>query len=644
MEGGTFSDPSQLIQSFNEIQNNLADGFGGQHISQTKQVIGNMLLTMGTPFFAERLGKHIGEDAVKAIKQYASGELGLKDALDMAKNKFENDILPQAKQALFEEAGKYVPGLDKIDLSKASFNDVKNFFQEQVTQKLKSALPPEIADNLPESFNQADIINSVRQLGTEQALSYAKKTLPPDVYSQLESNQDLIRDPSRIASFIDSNIQKAQSSVVNLAKQTQADVATRISQAKDALTAKAEETLAPIRDKISNLSTLRENAQQRFVDAKQDLLDKYNNIIDKRNDFIRKNPGTTDEDVEPFANKLAEIKQDAIDLKNNFTASDNDLVSQLDSAKELLQNNTEALYSKINDLKTGIFRKASSIADEVRNNTQQAINQTQEAGQQLLARGEQAGQQLIAQGQDTARAGLESLRAGEQMGRQAVEESEGVIARFKSWGTKAVRQVQQRFTREPARPSLLNPEEGRLGPRGMDVGYPMRQELMQRQQRIITTEQDPEAQRELLEDAGERESAPPAPEPTQAPAPESTQAPEPGELEGQAPAEPLTERAPTITQPNQAQSLSEDMPDELPIASVSETELGQTAEKGISSIAGKVAGTLDEIAPATEEIPVLDIIMDTAGLIGSILGGKALLGGHTPLPPAVSGGSYEPNL
>lgn len=635
MESGTFSDPSQLIQSFNEIQNNLADGFGGQHMNQTKQVIGNMLLTMGTPFFAERLGKHIGEDAVKAIKQYASGELGLKDALDMAKNKFETDILPQAKQALFEEAGKYVPGLDKIDLSKASFNDVKDFFQNQVTQKLKNALPAEIADNLPESFSQQDIINSVRQLGTDQALAYAKKTLPPDVYSQLESNQDLIRDPSRIASFIDSNIQKAQSSVVNLAKQTQADVATRISQAKDALTEKAEETLAPIRDKISSLSSLRDQAKQQYINAKQDITDKYNNVTDKYNDFIQRNPGATEEDLAPFNNKLAELRQNAIDAKTNFLEGDSDLATQLDSAKQLLQNNTEALYSKINDLKTGIFRKASSIADEVRTNAQQAVSQTQEAGQQLMAQGEQATRQIIAQGQDTARAGLQSLRAGEQMGREAVEGGEGVIARFKSWGTKAVKQVQQRFTREPARPSLLNPEE-RLGPRGMDVGYPMRQELMQRQQRIITTEQDPEAQRQLLEEAGERESAP-------APAPSEIE-PAPAQLEGPAPAQPLTERAPTITQPNQAQSLSEDMPNELPIASVSEAELGQTAEKGISSIAGKVAGTLDEVAGATEEVPVLDIIMDTAGLIGSILGGKALLGGHTPLPPAVSGGSYEPNL
>jgi vacuolar-type H+-ATPase subunit H len=633
-EQSTFSNPAQLIQSFNEIQNNMGDAFTqGRSISQAKQVAGNMLLTMGVPFFAERLGKHIGVDAVKSIKQFANGELGLKDALSMAKDKFDTDILPQAKKALFEEAGKYIPGLDNVDLSKATASDIKNLFQQKITQKLKSALPDDIAQNLPESFSQEDIINSVKQLGADQALKYAKDTLPPDVYSQLESNQDLIRDPAKIAGFINSNIEKTKNSITNLAKQTQEGITTKLAETKQALLDKAEEQLGPIRDKISSIGNLREAARQEFANARKTLQTQYDNVSDRLDDFTSRNPMATEDDLAPFKNKLAELKQSGQELKTNFLESDRDLGSQLDDAKQLLQNNTELLYSKINDLKTGLFRRATQVASQAQEAGQQALEQATTEGQRIASRAIQTGQRTVS-----------SLRAAEGEGRAVLQEGEGLLDKFKSWGTKKWTAVKQAVSREPARPTLLNPEET-LGPRGMDVGFPMRQELMQRRQ-LIQTNQDPEdQQRQLLDEYAESELPPPpaaqAPA-AQAPA-EQAPAAQLSEIE---PAPPLSEQAPSITQSRPTQALSEPLDNELPAASISETEIASTqAEKGVAGLATKVAAGLDEAAAATEEVPVLDIIMDTAGLLGSIFGGKALLGGGKPAgPPEVSGGSYEPNL
>jgi hypothetical protein len=45
-----------------------------------------------------------------------------------------------------------------------------------------------------------------------------------------------------------------------------------------------------------------------------------------------------------------------------------------------------------------------------------------------------------------------------------------------------------------------------------------------------------------------------------------------------------------------------------------------------------------------QEVPILDVLVDVGGILGSIFGAKALMKDKTPPPPIVAGSSYEPNL
>jgi hypothetical protein len=675
MEGDSqFSNPGQMLEQFNQIQQ--AFGGTGKAINQGREIAGNMLLTMGVPFFAGRLEKHIGSNAVDNLRKFASGELNVNDALNLAKNEFETKILPQAKQALFAEASKYIPGIENIDLSNASVNDIKNIFQQKVTQKLKDALPDDIAGALPDNFSQADILNSVRQLSTDRALAYAKQTLPPDVYSKLEANQDLIRDPSKIAGFINQNIAEAKGNITQLANTTQQAVQQKLATVKQDIVNKAEETLKPLRDKIAQVSDLRQQGLDKFNQAKADMVAKYDDVQQKFNDFKSANPMATTDDLAPFENQIRDLKVSGRALKADFLTSDKDLASQLDGAKSMLSSNTEQLYSKLNNLRQRAVGGLNDLAQQARDIPRQI---TQALPTPALEPVIPAPVEAEITPTPTITPYVLPI------------EEESMLSRFKSWTagrlkkitepvTRQVQDIQQ--TAEGYRPRLLQadepenafsekaltfrnpaledyfgteltpinkllnperqilkvkgkrikisqpaeqpaPEQPALGAQGRDIGFPMRQELMARQQQtIIPVEQDPEAQRQLLEEAQETPAQPitepiaPEPMPTQAQAPTATMAP--SEVIAQ---EPLAQAPETIA-----------------------PEIAQTAEKGTASVLSKVGSTLEEVAGATEEIPVLDILTDIGGLLGSIFGAKALMGGESSGIPISSGSSYEPNL
>lgn len=713
-ETSSFSSPAQLIQGFNEIQNNLTGGFGAQQgISKAKEIAGNMLLTIGTPFFAERLKKHIGEDAVNAIQKYVNGEMNLGDVLDVAKSKFETDILPQAKQALFSEASKYIPGLENINLETASVNDIRNAFQTQITQKLKSALPDDIANNLPASFSQDDIINSVRQMGTDQALAYAKKTLPPDVYSKLESNQDLIRDPSKIASYINNSIAEAKGNISRLATTTQQNVAAKLNETKQALINKAEEQLAPLRDKVKSITELRQKAVDTFEENKAKLISQYEDVTNKLESFKSANPNATAEDLAPFENQIKELKASGRALRGDFLNSDKDFADQLDAAKSMLSSNTDLLYKNLNDLKSGIFTKANEVFDNARQTGTELLTGAQQTGTELLTGAQQTGSELLTGARSGANVARESLRAAESdtrvVMRQYVspvpeEETPSMFSRFKAWGQAKIKQYTEPITRraediattpEGYKPRMMSPDEpenpfseraltfrnpaltdyygseltppnqllaetsrpvitrGRKiraperpveeAPQPRDQLAPMR-EMAQRnaEARVTKVPQDTQIQRQIMEQDPEVQ-APPAEAPAQ-PVSAPTQ-PSAAPIQQEAPAQPTTEQAPQQTTPQQTQNLSEPLEEET--SNTAMTDITQTGEKATTSIVSKIGDIskgLDEAAAATEEVPVLDILMDVGGLIGSILGGTKLLGGSSPGLPALSGSSYEPNL
>ena len=690
-----FSNPGQMLEQFNQIQQSF--GGTGQAINQGREIAGNMLLTMGVPFFAGRLEKHIGSDAVANLQKFASGELYVNDALNLAKNQFETKILPQAKQALFAEASKYVPGLDDIDLSNASVGDIKRIFQQKVTQKLKSALPDDIANALPDNFSQDDIINSVRQLGADRALAYAKQTLPPDVYSQLEANQDLIRDPSKIAGFINQNIAEAKGNITRLANTTQQAVQQQLEGTRQELLSKVDETLKPLRDKVAQVSDLRQQGLDKFNQAKADIVSKYDDVQQQFNDFKSANPMATADDLAPFENQIRDLKVSGRALKADFMTGDRDLASQLDDAKSVLTNNTSQLYSRISDLRQRAVGGLNDLVQQARDLPAQI---TRAAASTLapVAEPEPIPSQAIAAPEPVLPT-PEISSASSMTPYVSPIEEEGLLNRFKSWTATKIKNVTEPISRnvqdiqqtaEGYRPRLLQadepenafseraltfrnsaladyygteltparqllnpdrpvlkvkgkkvkasqpaeeqpaPEQPVLGAQGQDIGFPMRQELMaRRQQSIIPTEQDPEAQRQLLQQSTETPAQPIA-----EPAPSQAIAEEPMPAQAQAPV--------ATTAPSEQIS-------QEPLAAPFEPEavapeITASAEKGTASVLSKVGSTLEEVSAATEEVPVLDILTDIGGLLGSIFGAKALMGGQSSGTPITSGSSYEPNL
>jgi hypothetical protein len=681
MEDSAFSNPSALMDQFNQIQQMTAGP--SMSINQTKELAGNMLLTMGVPFFGERLKKHLGDDVVEQLKKYASGELNMDDALKFAKNQFQDKILPQAKQTLLSEANKYIPGLDGLDLENASINDVKNFFQQKVTQKLKSALPDELANALPENFTQADILNKVRTLGSDQALAYAKKTLPPDVYNELEANQDVISNPSRIAGFINSKLAETKGNLTRLASTTQQQAEQQLAALKGQMIDKANETLSPLRDKVNNLKQLRQDAQDKFNQTTEELQSKYEDAQAKLGEFRAANPNATQEELQPFKDAIRSVQSDARSIRDEFTTGDTTFGEQLDAAQGMLKSNTDLLASKLTNLRTNI---------------QQGLSSARQSAEET------------AQGVRTT---LEDARASVPI--PAAEEGEGIFSQFSTWAKGKIKQFTDPITRraedmaqtdsgfrprlmqadEPENPFsepaltfrnpgletyygseldnpaslILNSPDSRVlirgykaagrsgryaakpqeqaaarpaeGAQGGDQLAPMREMMDRQRQQQQAGQQQEQVQRESQTTT---ESLTPD-EPAAAPAPSTSSLAEPA-------ARPVpSEIEPVPTTAQSAQPLSE------PIESVgsqleSESEnIINTAKaaaegvgKTVSSIGSKVTEGLDTAAAATEEIPVLDILMDVGGLIGSILGGTSLLGGKKPAPPAISGATFEPNL
>lgn len=656
MEDSSFSNPSALMDQFNQIQQMVSSP--GTSINQTKELAGNMLLTMGVPFFAERLKKHVGEEVVNQLKAYANGELNMSDALQFAKNQFEQNILPQAKQTLLSEAKKYVPGLDGLDLENASINDVKNFFQQKVTQKLKSALPDELQGSLPENFTQADILNKVRSLGSDQALAYAKKTLPPDVYSELEANQDVITNPSRIAGFINSKLAETKGNITRLASQTQRAAEQQLTTLKGQMIEKANQTLNPLREKVESIKNLRQQAQDKYNSTLEDLQGKVDDATQKLSDFRAANPNATAEELQPFKDQIRSVQAQARQVRDDFLTGDKTFAEQLDGAQGMLKSNTDLLASKLTNLRSNIQQGMSTARASVEEGLQNATQSVQDLRTIVQLPAAEEGESIFTQFTNWARGKIrqftepvtrriEDARQVQSDGyrprlMQADEPENPFSEPALSFRNPALESYYGSEIEDPA--TLLSGESkvifrpyqprGRVlrsrsarpaeqpapppeGPQGMDQLAPMREMMDRQRQQTVDTPSEPLAE----------PTAPAAPTeiaPVQTTTPATEQLAEPSQSLG-------TQLAGTVESESQN------------IINTAESAAQGLAKTG-ASIAGKVSEGLETAAAATEEVPVLDVLMDVGGLIGSILGGTSLLKGKEPGPPAISGASFEPNL
>ena len=663
--------PAALIEQFNSFQNQ----FGGKSdiVNKTKEMAGNMLLSLGAPFFGERLAQNIGKPFYDSLKEIASSG-GLSDVLNLAKTKFENEVLPAAKKALIDHVGSYVPELKGVDLENVSFNDLRQAVQNGITNRIKSALPKEIADALPGDLSDVDtVLSGVRALGAAQALRVAKSTLPPEVYSQLEANQDLINDPNKIAGFMKSSIADAQSRVIDIAKTTQADVEQRLSGLKQELIDKANSTIQPLKDNITQLQSARDTLKSGYATAKTQITEQFNTAQKRLDDFQRANPGATADDLAPFKKDISDVVEKVRTTKADFIKNNNDLGSQLDGAQSMLQSNMDLLQSKLAGLRNGLTARVNNLAERA----QQAGSDAIESARETLA---PIVETLPTELPTVAPEALVSAAASmtPYISPIADEAPASFITRFKSFiGTKT-RQITEPITRRAEdvaqqadgfRPRLMSPDEP------MNFQFSERA-LTFRNPALASyygTESTPAES--LIRDTPSRQitsRVARARRPTEE-RPSIQAEPTPQQLDQLAPMRELMARqsqatpaqpstAPTQTEPTPTQ-LAEPTPtstpetatlapEPTPTPTVATTDIGEELatktesliEKG-TSLANKVTEGLDTAVAATEEVPVLDVVMNVAGLLGSIFGGKALMGdADKETTPIVSGSSYEPNL
>jgi hypothetical protein len=128
-----------------------------------------------------------------------------------------------------------------------------------------------------------------------------------------------------------------------------------------------------------------------------------------------------------------------------------------------------------------------------------------------------------------------------------------------------------------------------------------------------------------------------APAEEEAPRPTTTQQQPPLGEEGEAPA-PTAPPAPSAPPAAEGGEGEGDVIGE---------QTGKTLAKEGGVIAGEEGGEEGLFAGligGLSEVPILGSLVDIAGILGSIFGAKALMGGKAPPPPNVSGSTYEPNL
>jgi uncharacterized phage infection (PIP) family protein YhgE len=439
---------------------------------------------------------------------------------------------------------------------------------------------------------------------------------------------------------------------------------------------KANETLNPLREKVNNLKQLRQQAKDKFNETTEGLQSKYEDAQTKLGEFRAANPNATQEELQPFKDAIRSVQSDARSIRAEFMTGDKTFGEQLDAAQGMLQSNTDLLAKKLTNLRTNI---------------QQGLSSARQSAEET------------AQGLRTT---LEEARATVPIP-AAAEEGEGIFSQFRTWAKGKIKQFTDPITRraedmaqtdsgfrprlmqadEPENPFsepaltfrnpalesyygselenpaslILNNPDSRIiirgyravqrggrvkpttqpqrpveGTEGGDQLAPMREMMDRQRQQQQATQQQEQVQRESQ--ATTESLTPDEPAAPTGGLAEPGARPVPSEIEP-APTVPSTQplSEPLTTLGSNLESESENI---INTAKAAAEGVGQT----VSSIGSKVTEGLETAAAATEEVPVLDILMDVGGLIGSILGGTSLLKDKGVGPPAISGASFEPNL
>ena len=449
-------EPDQGIGTFDEFRNQLAQTLNPNMAKeQTKQLIGNILLMFGVQFFLNRLEKHLDKETVEKIKEIIKDPSNaVNKTKELATQLFKDKVLEPVKTQVLNEASKYVPELRNIDFENASLEDVTNAFQKSVISKMKENLPAEIADKLPENFTREDILNSIKDIGSDQALAFAKKQLPPEVYSKLEANKELIRDPAKIGGFIRENIDNAQESIkigVNKAKEA---VQAKVNEATQALSNKFEEQVKPFKDAVENLKTQKASLADKWQEAQNELNGRFETARQVYKDYVAANPGASEEDLAPLRNAWKNVRQEARDQRTAFQTGSSDLDEQINNAQQLFESKSNELLETFSNLKNTATERVNAMVSQGKQAFDDTVSNVKQTGQKLaepILNAKQEAQKTAADLESSAKA--------------TIAEGEGMLSSVKKGASKFMGGVREKLS------SFVNPTSSEPTPATGGHGY-----------------------------------------------------------------------------------------------------------------------------------------------------------------------------
>jgi len=721
---------SQGLTNFDEMSRELLSNFNPDSAKQqSKEMIANLLLMMGVPFFLERLKDKLPADILTKLTEFTKDPQSFgKNSLKLAQELFNEKIVQPLKGELLGEMDKYIPALKNlsdIDLSKLSVKDVQDLFQKQLIQKLRNNLPPEIADRLPENFTQEDILNSLKNLSKDQALKFAKDNLPPEAYNMLEQNEQILTDPARLSEFMKGKFDEASSKISDTVSEFKNQAYSRLNEIKNSIKDEIDKNVQPFKDKINELKQTKQNLQDQLQAGKDDIQSRYNDVADRLRQLKADNPDYTAQDIQPFRDARDALKTEAENLKTKSLQDLNDVDSQITDNTSTIDDITNNLVQKAYNLKNTITSGIQNFTEKGKEALQQGIQKGQEFRQQgeaTINDVTQQAQELEGELRNTATKAISTVKTQAKsftpQEPEVEEPSEGVFSRISSFMGFKKTPTQSILDRTQPTIQMSSPDEleSSYSERALDTsnnrmllryratelgdvtldetgprisGYRPAPRQSFRERRTMREQQAREDARQQARQQVEPETQPEiqpqgesvvSVEPNVRPSQVIREAPEFSTPQQQLPrAQIASEIEPAPVQPTTttAQPTTAPTPTEPQLASgeapsattLQSGQLGETSTQNLGegeSALNKLASNLmkapskaptpasgeveagvealDETAVATEEIPVLDVVMDVAGLFGTIFGAKSLMGESTPKQPLAEGTSYEPDL
>jgi peptidoglycan hydrolase CwlO-like protein len=386
---------NQGLVNFDEMSRELLQTFNpDQAKSQAKEIGANLLLMIGVPFFLERLKDKLPEDIFTKISELAKDpETFGKNSLKLAQELFNEKIVQPLKGQLLQQMDEYIPALKNLsdmDLSKLSIKDVQDLFTKQLIQKMKANLPPEIANKLPENFTQEDILNSLKDLSKDQALKFAKDNLPPEAYDMLEKNQNILTDPAKLSEFMKGKFDEASSKISDTVSQFKSEAYSRINDIKESIKGEIDKNIQPFKDKIDELKATKNSLQDQLQASKDDINSRYEDIADRLRQMKANNPDYTAEDIQPFRDARDALREEANNIKAKSAQDISDIDSQIADNNSSIEDITNNLVQKVYNLRNS----ASSAVDRFSQNVKQKMQQGAEKAQEFQQKAEQTVQDV----------------------------------------------------------------------------------------------------------------------------------------------------------------------------------------------------------------------------------------------------------